>query len=275
MALSLASRTKLNTGAEIPCLGLGTWKMRGEEARRSVAAALREGYRLIDTAQMYGNEKEVGQGIAESGVPREEIFVTTKLNNDNHGRTSSLRSFDESLAKLGTGYIDLFLIHWPVEGMWEESWGAMEGLLRDGRCRAIGVSNFTTAHLEKLARLSKIVPAVDQVEFHPFLFQKELLEHCRQHRIVLEGYSPLVRGARMENPVLQQVAAAHHRTGAQVLLRWGLQHGVVEIPKSSRIERIRENKSLFDFELAPKEMAALDGLHEELHVTWDPRRTRP
>lgn len=273
MKLGAKSRLRLNHGGEIPVIGLGTWQARGPSARDAVAFALKQGYRLLDTAQMYRNEEEVGQGIAASGVPREEVFVTTKLNNDNHGKTTSIRSFEESLKKLGTGYIDLFLIHWPVPGMWSESWKAMEGLLQGGRCRAIGVSNFTVAHLEQLEKISSVVPAVNQVEFHPFLYQKELLEHCRRKGIVLEAYSPLVRAGRMDDPVLSKVASDHHRTGAQVLLRWGLQHGLVEIPKSTNPERIRENFALFDFELTAPEMAALDARNEDLHVTWDPRRT--
>jgi diketogulonate reductase-like aldo/keto reductase len=251
-------------------LGIGTYQAPGPDARTSVTTALREGYRLVDTAQAYQNELDVGLGIRESGIPREELFVTTKLSVGNQDPGRVRTTFEESLKKLGTGYIDLFLIHWPYREKWKECWKVMEGLDKD-QCRAVGVSNFTIEHLEELAKISSIVPAVNQVEFHPFLYQADLQEYCRKHGIVLEAYSPLMRGNRFDEPVLQEVAHAHSRTVPQILIRWGLQHGMVEIPKTTRSERVRENMNVFDFELTIPDMARMDALHEDLHFAWDPR----
>jgi diketogulonate reductase-like aldo/keto reductase len=270
MELTASSRLRLNQGREIPMLGIGTYQVPAPEARPSVASAVRAGYRLIDTAQAYRNEHEVGLGIRDSGVPREELFVTTKLSVANQDQARAKGSFEESLKKLETGYVDLFLIHWPYRDKWKECWKAMEGIPAD-QCRAIGVSNFTVEHLEELAKVSAVVPAVNQVEFHPFLYQAELLEYCRKHGIVLEAYSPLMRGNRFDDPLLQELAKSRSRTVPQILIRWGLQHGLVEIPKSTRPERIRENLNVFDFELSRPEMARMDGLHEGLHFAWDPR----
>jgi diketogulonate reductase-like aldo/keto reductase len=270
MELSVSTRLRLNGGQEIPMLGIGTYQVPGPESRASVATALREGCRLVDTAQAYRNEHEVGLGIRDSGIPREQLFVTTKLSvaNQEQGRTAA--AFEESLERLGTGYVDLFLIHWPYRDKWKECWKVMERLPTD-RCRAIGVSNFTVPHLKELSELSSIVPAVNQVEFHPFLYQAGLQEYSQKRGTVLEAYSPLMRGNRLDHPSLQAVAAAHSRTVPQILIRWGLQHGLVEIPKSTRPERIRENLRVFDFELSRPEMDRLDGLNEDLHFAWDPR----
>jgi diketogulonate reductase-like aldo/keto reductase len=254
----------------MPVLGIGTYQVPGPDARTSVVAALRAGCRLVDTAQAYRNEHEVGLGIRESGVAREEVFVTTKLSVANQDQGRARAAFEESLQKLATGYVDLFLIHWPYREKWKECWEVMEDLPKD-QCRAIGVSNFTVERLQELAKLSSVVPAVNQVEFHPFLYQAELQEYCRKHGIVLEAYSPLMRGNRLDDATLQTVAKSHARTVPQVLLRWGLQHGLVEIPKSTRPERIQENLRLFDFELTGPEMARMDALNEDLHFAWDPR----
>jgi diketogulonate reductase-like aldo/keto reductase len=270
MDLTASSRLRLNRGHEIPVLGIGTYQVPGPQARTSVAAALKAGYRLIDTAQAYRNEHEVGVGIRESGIARGEMFVTTKLSVANQDKSRAQASFDESLKALNTGYVDLFLIHWPYRDKWKECWRAMEGLPSD-KCRAIGVSNFTVNHLEELAKVSSVVPAVNQVEFHPFLYQTELQEYCRDHGIVLEAYSPLMRGNRFDDPLLQELARSHARTVPQILIRWGLQHGLVEIPKTTRAERIRENWNVFDFELSRPEMARMDALHEGAHFAWDPQ----
>jgi methylglyoxal/glyoxal reductase len=270
MGLSASSRLRLNHGQEIPMLGIGTYQVPGPEARTSVTEALRAGYRLVDSAQAYKNEREVGLGIRDSGIPREELFVTTKLSVANQGQSRAQAAFEESLSSLGTDYIDLFLIHWPYRDKWKECWKLMEGLPMD-RCRAVGVSNFTVEHLEELAKISSVVPAVNQVEFHPFLYQAKLQEYCQKQGIVLEAYSPLMRGNRLDDPVLQEVAKSHSRSVPQVLIRWGLQHGVVEIPKSTHSDRIRENLDVFDFELSPREMSRMDALHEDLHFAWDPR----
>jgi diketogulonate reductase-like aldo/keto reductase len=251
-------------------LGIGTYQVPGPNARTPVAAALRAGYRLVDTAQAYRNEHEVGLGVRESGIPREELFVTTKLSVANQRESRARAAFEESLKSLGTGYVDLFLIHWPFRDHWKQCWKDMEGLPTN-LCRAIGVSNFTVEHLEELARIASVVPAVNQVEFHPFLYQADLLEYCRKKGIVLEAYSPLMQGNRFDDPVLQDVARAHSRTVPQVLLRWGLQHGLVAIPKTVHPERICENLNVFDFELSPSELNRLDALHEDLHFAWDPR----
>ncbi len=270
MQLSPSSRLRLNQGTEIPVLGLGTYQSPGPEARIAVAAALRAGYALVDTAQAYKNEHEVGLGIRDSGVPRANLYVTTKLSVANQRESRTTAAFEESLKKLGTDYVDLFLIHWPFRENWKECWQEMERLPTD-RCRGIGVSNFTIGHLEELAKVSSVVPAVNQVEFHPFLYQADLQEYCSKKGIVLEAYSPLMQGNRLDDPVLQEVAAAHSRTVPQVLVRWGLQHGVVEIPKSVHPARIRENLGVFDFELSGPEMGRMDALHEDLHFAWDPR----
>jgi diketogulonate reductase-like aldo/keto reductase len=270
MGLVASSRLQLNQDREIPVVGIGTYQAPGPEARTAVAAALAAGYRLVDTAQAYRNEQEVGAAIRESGVPRSDLFVTTKLSVANQGQSRTLAAFRESLESLGTGYVDLFLIHWPYRENWKECWKVMEGLPTD-TCRAIGVSNFTVEHLEELAEISSTVPAVNQVEFHPFLYQAQLQDYCNEHGIVLEAYSPLMRGNRFDDPVLQGVAAAHSRTVPQILIRWGLQHGVVEIPKTIHPERVRENFRVFDFELSPQEMARMDALNVEFHFAWDPR----
>lgn len=271
MALTLQSRIALNDGAKMPALGLGVWQAgAGKETRRAVGSALEVGYRLIDTAKMYGNEGDVGAAVRESGIPREEIFVTTKLWNDDHGYEAALRAFEGSRKELGLEYVDLYLIHWPVPGWRNETWKALVKLHGEGVVRSIGVSNYTIRHLEELLPTSSIPPAVDQVEFHPFLYQRELLEFCRGRKVQLEAYSPLVRGRRLKDPVIRAIAAQYGRTPAQVLIRWSLQHGLVVIPKSVRPERIQENARVFDFELKREDMDRLDALDERSHVAWNP-----
>jgi methylglyoxal/glyoxal reductase len=271
MDLHLRSTLRLNNGVEIPRLGLGVFRApRGEETRQAVSDALALGYRHIDTARIYGNERDVGTAVRDSGLPRQEIFVTTKLWNDDQGYESTLRACERSLKELGLEYVDLYLVHWPVPGKRLDSWRAMEKLLADGKCRAIGVSNFTERHLEELLRDSKVVPAVNQVEFSPFLYQKDLVRYCEGKGIAVEAYSPLTKGQRLGDPTLVEVAKRHSRTPAQVLIRWCLQHGLIVIPKSTRKERIRENSDVFGFELSAEEMRRLDGLNEELRTSWDP-----
>jgi methylglyoxal/glyoxal reductase len=271
MDLNLRSTLRLNNGVEIPRFGLGVFRApRGEETRRAVVQALSAGYRHIDTARIYGNEKDVGNGVRDSGLPRSEIFVTTKLWNDDQGYDSTLRACERSLKDLGLEYVDLYLIHWPVQGKRLDSWRAMERLLADGKCRAIGVSNFTVRHLEELLEQSKVVPAVNQVEFSPFLYQEELLHSCQGQGIAVEAYSPLTKGQRLAHPTLVKMGKRHGKTPAQVLIRWCLQHGLIVIPKSTREERIRENADVFGFELSPEDMRVLDGLNENLRTSWDP-----
>jgi len=228
------------------------------------------GYRHFDTASLYGNEEDVGRAVRESGVPREEVFITTKLWNDDQGYDSALRACDQSLRRLGLGYIDLYIIHWPVPELREESWKALVELQRRGACRAIGVSNYTIRHLEELLGGSDVVPDVDQVEFSPFLYQKELLDFCKGKKIQLEAYSPLTRGNMLRDPTVLDVARKYSRTPAQVMIRWSLQRGLVVIPKSIRPERIRENGQVFDFEVSGVDMARLDSLNEDLHTVWNP-----
>lgn len=264
---------KLNTGARMPGYGFGTWKLKpGDETKKAVLEALETGYRLIDTARAYDNEKSVGEAIKESGVPREEIFITTKLWNRDQGYESALKAFDESLEKLGLEYLDLYLIHWPETDKRADSWRALLEIYKSGRAKAIGVSNYTVRHLEELLESSETVPVVNQVEFHPFIYeqQKELLEYCAQKRIVIEAYSPLARARDMENTILHAISQRHGKTVAQVMLRWAIQKDTVPIPKSSHASRITENFKVFDFELADEEMSTIDELSTGERVTWDP-----
>jgi diketogulonate reductase-like aldo/keto reductase len=266
----LDSSATLNNGVKMPWLGLGVWQAgRGKETYDAVRAALEVGYRHVDTAKIYGNEADVGRAVRESGVPRGDVFVTTKLWNADHGYDRTLRACDASLAALGLEQLDLYLVHWP-ESRRKESWKAMQKLLRDGKCRAIGVSNYTVAHLEELLADTEVVPAVNQVEMHPFLYQRELILFCEKHRIQVEAYSPLARGQRMNDKVLAAVAKRLARTPAQVLIRWALEHRLVVIPKSAHRERIAENAQVFDFAISNDDMAKLDALDENLRTCWDP-----
>ena len=269
--LSLGSRASLHDGSAIPYLGLGVYRSPlGRPTQAAVGYALEIGYRHIDTARIYGNERDVGIAVRESGVPRDTIFVTTKLWNTDHGYDAAVKACERSLRELGLSSVDLYLVHWPVPGRRIETWKALEDLARRGLARSIGVSNFTIEHLEELLGATDVVPTVNQVEFSPFTFQKALLEYCRDHRIQLEAYSPLTKGYRLDHPVVREVASRHAKSPAQVLLRWGLQHEVVVIPKSNRRERILENSQIFDFTLSDRDMATLDGLDESLRTGWDP-----
>ena len=271
MKLDVSSRVTMNDGRKIPMFGLGTYQAPpGQKTYDAIRYALKIGYRLIDTARLYENEEIVGKAIRDSGIPREEVFVTTKLWNSDHGYDSTLAAFDRSLRRLGLDYVDLYLIHWPVPGKRMESWKALEHLQKQGRCRSIGVSNYLVRHLEELLGVSDVVPAVNQVEFHPFLFQKSLLEYCRDKEIQLEAYSPLTKGQRLNDPGIKRIAAAYFKSPAQIMIRWGLQHEVVEIPKSTNEERISENARIFDFEISREDMAALDAMDERLHTSWNP-----
>jgi diketogulonate reductase-like aldo/keto reductase len=270
MTAPLTQAVTLHNGVAMPLLGLGVYQSQpGQATRDAVRAALELGYRHVDTARAYRNEQDVAAAIAESGVPRSEVFVTTKLWNSDQGYDSALRAFDQSEAKLG-GPPDLYLVHFPVERVRKESWRALTRLYDEKRVRAIGVSNYTVRHLKELLAESPVVPTVNQVEFNPFLYQRALLDFCRSHRIQIEAYAPLVQAQRMDHPAVKRVAAAHGKTPAQVLVRWGIEHRVVTIPKSVRRERIAENSQVFDFSLSPDELAALDGLDEGLRTSWDP-----
>ncbi len=267
----LSDRAVLNNGVAMPWLGLGVYKTKeGEEVERAVRAALEAGYRSVDTAAMYQNETGVGRAVRESGVPREQVFLTTKVWNNDQGYDSTLKAFEESRRRLGVEYVDLYLIHWPVKGRYKETWRAMEKLYRDGWVRAIGVSNFQIHHLQDLMADAEIRPAVNQVEFHPRLTQKPLLSFCREHEIQLEAWSPLMRGHLFDEPTVRGLAEKYGKTPAQIILRWDLEHQVVTIPKSVHPERIRDNAKVFDFELAPEDVAALDGLNRDQRVGPDP-----
>jgi len=273
MALTINGEIKLNDGHAIPQLGFGVWQVRpGRTCEAAVRAALEAGYRHIDTAAGYGNEASVGDAIRASGIPREDIFVTTKLWNDDQGYDATLRAFDASLDRLGLDYVDLYLLHWPVAGKRLDSWKAVERLHSEKRARAIGVSNFLSRHLDELMTAATVLPAVNQIEVSPFLQQRETRAFCRRHGIVVEAYSPLTRGQRLDHPVVMATAARARRSPAQVLLRWALQHGLVVLPKSTHEARIRENAALFDFTLDAEAMTALDACEEGLVTGWDPRQ---
>jgi len=269
--ISIDTKVKLNNGVQMPIFGLGTYQTRsGKETQTAVLYALEAGYRLIDTAKIYGNEKDVGEVVRKSGIPREEVFITTKLWNSDHGYEAAIAACEKSLKSLGLSYIDLYLIHWPVEGLRNETWTAMETLQKEGKCRAIGVSNYMIWHLEELLRSSSTVPAVNQVEFSPYLYQKDLLEFCRSHNIQLEAYSPLTKGQKLSDPKLVAIASRYSKSPAQMLIRWVLQHGVIVIPKSSKKERIFENADVFDFTISPEDKSVLDSFNENLRTSWDP-----
>ncbi len=275
MELKIDTREKLNSGTETPVFGFGTYQLTGEKkVKEAVTAALETGYRLIDTAQMYGNEQYVGEAVRQSGIPREEIFITTKLDNDRHGYDKAKRAFDESMDRLKLGYIDLFLIHWPIEGLRLESWRALVDIYNQGGAIAIGVSNYTIRHLKELFANSQTKPAVNQVEFNPFNFQNELLSFCKEEGIKLQGYTPLSRANKFENKTVQQISEKHSKTPAQVLLRWALQHNVIPLPKSSHRERIKENAGIFDFNIGDQEMEKLNALNENYRLAMDPHEIK-
>jgi diketogulonate reductase-like aldo/keto reductase len=269
--MDINTSVTLNNGVEMPVFGLGVYQSRpGDEAKQAVLRALEAGYRMIDTAAYYRNERDVGEALRASGLPREHVFITTKLMNEDHGYEKTIAACERSLGILGLDHVDLYLIHWPVERLRTEAWRALETLLEEGKCRSIGVSNYTIRHLEELLEQSSTVPAVNQVEFHPFLYQKDLLEYCESKGIVLEAYSPLTRGERLNDPKLAIIASEYSKTPAQILIRWALQHGTVVIPKSVRRERIAENADVFDFEMSKLDMGSLDALDVALHTSWDP-----
>ncbi|MCJ8007056.1 aldo/keto reductase [Lederbergia wuyishanensis] len=262
--------TVLNNGVHMPWLGLGVFQVEdGDEVINSVQYALEAGYRSIDTAAGYRNETGVGTAIKQSGIAREELFITTKLANSDQGYESTLRAFEESRQKLGLEYIDLYLIHWPGKTKFVETWKAFEKLQKDGYIRAIGVSNFNIHHLETLKQNSDVIPAVNQVEFHPLLNQQELRQYCINAGIQLEAWSPIMKG-NLDLPQLTELAEKHGKTPAQIVLRWELQHGVVVIPKSVRKERIQENANIFDFTLSAEDMKAIDQMNQNHRFGSDP-----
>jgi methylglyoxal/glyoxal reductase len=271
MSKSLQDTTTLHNGVKMPWFGLGVFKVQeGEEVVESVKAAIKNGYRSIDTAAVYKNEEGVGQGIRESEVPREELFITSKVWNSDQGYETTLQAYETSLEKLGLEYLDLYLIHWPGKTKYKETWKALEKLYKDGRVRAIGVSNFKIHHLEDLMSEAEIKPMVNQVEFHPHLTQTELLEFCQKEGIQLEAWSPLKQGQLLTEPTINEIADKYGKSPAQVILRWDLQKKVVTIPKSIKEQRIIENANIFDFELTAEDVARIDGLNKNERVGSDP-----
>jgi diketogulonate reductase-like aldo/keto reductase len=266
LAMNNVPKLRLNTGAEMPVIGLGTWNLAGE-AEAVALMALKCGYRHFDTAKIYGTEREIGQALKQANMPREDLFITTKLWNSDQGYDRALLAIDESLEQLGLEYVDLYLIHWPYVGgadganKRKDTWRAMEDIYAAGKAKAIGVSNYEIKHLAEMETYAKVSPAVNQIEVHPFWYRRDLIEYCHEHGIVVTNYSPLVRKHHMNDPVIAGVAKAHRKSHAQVLLRWGLQLGNVVIPKSSQTEHLRENINVFDFELTQNEMQQLAALN--------------
>ncbi|MED3984410.1 aldo/keto reductase [Peribacillus simplex] len=275
MVKNLQDTTTLHNGVKMPWFGLGVFKVEeGPELVNAVKVAVKHGYRSIDTAAIYENEEGVGQGIREglkeAGISREDLFVTSKVWNADLGYESTIAAYEKSLKKLGLEYLDLYLIHWPVEGKYKEAWRALETLYKEGKVKAIGVSNFQIHHLKDLMEDAEVKPMVNQVECHPRLTQKEVQAFCKEQGIQLEAWSPLMQGELLDNEVLQAIATNHGKSVAQVILRWDLQNGIVTIPKSTKEHRIVENSSVFDFELTEEEMNQIDGLNQNHRVGPDP-----
>ncbi|KQO10750.1 aldo/keto reductase [Paenibacillus sp. Leaf72] len=274
-AQHLQDTVTLHNGVKMPWFGLGVFKVEdGEEVVSSVKAAIKNGYRSIDTAAVYQNEEGVGQAIKEAmeqyGVAREELFITSKVWNSDLGYETAIAAYETSLAKLGLAYLDLYLIHWPKPGRYKEAWRALETLYKEGRVKAIGVSNFHVHHLQDVLDGAEIVPMVNQIELHPRLTQQEIRSFASEHGIVIEAWSPLMQGKLLDEPVLKAIADKHGKSTAQVILRWDLQNGIITIPKSIKENRIIENAAIFDFELSAEEMAQIDGLNQNVRVGSDP-----
>ncbi|HBU77974.1 MAG TPA: aldo/keto reductase [Muricauda sp.] len=262
---------ELHNGVQMPYFGLGVYQSEdGSEVINAVKAALNHGYRHIDTASIYENEEGVGTGIRESNVDRKDVFLTSKVWNTDQGYDATLKAFDASLERLGTDYLDLYLVHWPKGEISKETWKALEKLYKEKRVRAIGVSNFLQHHLEDLLSSAEIVPMVNQMEFHPYLVQQDLIDFCNSKGIQYEAWSPLMQGNIFDLDVMKELASKYEKTIAQVVLRWNLQKGVVTIPKSSKKERIVANSDLFDFELSKEDVELLDGLEKGKRFGPDP-----
>ncbi|WP_102716597.1 aldo/keto reductase [Paenibacillus castaneae] len=275
MAKHLQDTTTLHNGVKMPWLGLGVFKVEeGSELIQAVKLAIKHGYRSIDTAAIYENEKSVGMGIheaiLENTIAREDLFVTSKVWNADLGYESTLAAYETSLNKLGLDYLDLYLIHWPVEGKYKDAWRALETLYNDGRVKAIGVSNFNIHHLQELLKDAAIKPMVNQVELHPQLTQKELISFCKEQGIQMEAWSPLMQGQLLDHPILKEIANKYNKTIAQIIVRWDLQNGIVTIPKSTKEHRIIENASVFDFDLSRDDLARINDLNENHRVGPDP-----
>lgn len=261
----------LHNGVEMPYLGLGTYQSdNNQEVVDAVSYALQLGYRHIDTASVYGNEQGVGKGIVESGVKRDDVFVVSKVWNADQGYDSTLKAFDASLERLGLDYLDLYLIHWPVDGKYKETWRALEELYAEKRIRAIGVSNFMMHHLEDLLSSAKVVPMVNQMEFHPYVVQQDLIDYCHSNGIQYEAWSPFMQGKVFNLDICQELSKKYDKSVAQVILRWNLQKGIVTIPKSVRKDRIKSNAAIFDFEISTEDVRYLDSLDRGERIGPDP-----
>lgn len=271
MINSINDCTVLNNGLKMPWLGFGVFQVKdGNEVEKAVINALEVGYRSIDTASVYGNERGVGKALKKSGIPREDIFLTTKVWNDAQRKSLTLTAFQESLDRLETDYVDLYLVHWPVEGFYQKTWKVMEEIYQSGRAKSIGVSNFLIHHLEDILSNCNIVPSVNQMEFHPYLVQPELLKFCQSHKIQMEAWSPLMQGHIVSVQTIQEIAKKYNKTPAQVTLRWNLQNEVIAIPKSVNPSRIAENAQIFDFELSQADMNTIDALDQNKHFGPNP-----
>jgi methylglyoxal/glyoxal reductase len=260
----------LSNGIKMPLLGLGVYDMYQATAEQAVLNALEIGYRLIDTASLYENEKEVGNAVSKSNIPRKEIFITTKVGNSDHGFDETLRAFDESLQKLQMDYVDMYLVHWPIKGKRKETWLALEKLYADKRVKAIGVANYLIPFLEELSGYASMVPMLNQVEFTPWLFQQKLLQYCQQKNIQLQSYSPITRGKKFDDARLLQLCKKYDKTPAQIILQWNLAHGISTIPKSSSKERLQENFDSQFFSLSKTDVAFMDGFNENFRICDDP-----
>ena len=262
---------KMNDGYKIPVVGLGTWKSEpGEATYKAVLDSINAGYRHIDTARAYDNEADVGRAVQDADINRKDLFITTKLWNRHQGYDEAIEACEKSLARLGCDYIDLYLIHWPLKDKRNESWRALIELQKKGLCRSIGVSNFTIDNLKELEDKFEVIPAANQVEFHPYHYQKDLLEYCNSKNIIIEAYSPLVHAKRMDEERLVAISEEIGKTPAQILIRWAMQRGMVVLPKSVNEGRIVENFSVFDFEISDSLMKRLDDLDERYVTCWDP-----
>jgi len=268
---NLKGTFKLHNGVQMPYFGLGVYLSEdGQEVINAVKWAIEVGYRHIDTASIYNNEEGVGTGLKQSGIDRSEVFVVSKVWNSDQGYESTLKAFYDSLKRLDLDYLDLYLIHWPVEGKYKETWRALEHLYRENKIRAIGVSNFMQHHLEDLLKTAEIVPMVNQMEFHPYLVQQNLIDFCIAHQIQYEAWSPMMQGRIFKLDSIKQIGEKYGKSPAQVVLRWDLQKGVITIPKSAKKERIIANANIFDFELSNEDIVYLDSLEKGQRFGPDP-----
>ena len=267
----MSTTITLNNGVKMPYIGLGTWQVKDPaEGINAVKSAIKAGYQAIDTAVVYQNEEAVGEGIKQSGIAREELFITTKVYNDCQGYDETHLSFKESLERLKLDYVDLYLIHWPITEKYHETWRAMEEIYTSGKAKAIGISNFHPQHIEDLLTTATIKPMINQIELHPNLNQSELVSYCKEMDIAITAYSPLGHGNLLDNPVIQKIGETHNKSIAQVILRWDIQNGITAVPKSVNAERITSNIDVFDFELSAEEMAAINDLHTGERVNKNP-----